>query len=262
MHVQLGFQTKDLLDCSNMYVKPQLSYQALGTLETFNCHFCLYVFHSTDLWYCEQCFNSKNCFGCVGLRNKQFCIFNRQFSKSEYEKEVAKIISKMQKTGEWGQFFPVEISPFPYNDSVAHGYFPLSKSDVSSCGWKWGDRNSPLKSEAKKSSFLKEDLGGFKIPEKISDVSDDILSEVLACDLCTKNYKLQKMELDFYRKMKLPIPRICPDCRYASRMKLRNPRQLFPRKCDECAVEISSPFSPDSPERILCEKCFLSKINR
>jgi hypothetical protein len=33
----------------------------------------------------------------------------------------------MELLYERGEFFPVSISPFPYNDTVAHEYFPLSK---------------------------------------------------------------------------------------------------------------------------------------
>jgi hypothetical protein len=273
MHVQLGFETKDLLDCSNMYVKPEVSYQTLGTIGTFNCHFCLYAFNSADLWYCEQMFSCKNCFGCVGLRNKQYCIFNKKFTKEEYEKEVARIIRSMkgahsthsvrssprgsrlsragsEQSSEWGKFFPVTMSPFPYNDTVAHGYFPLTEADVAQRGWRWGEKET-----------LNYQTSNYKIPKSIKEVTDGILAGVLQCDTCSKNYKLQRMELDFYRKMKLPVSRTCPDCRYEARMRLRNPRTLHPRTCSACNVAVQSPFPPESEEKICCEKCYLEKVN-
>lgn len=127
MHVQLGVIAKSLIDCSNMYIRPEMCYQTLGTIEVYGCHFCLYVFHSRDLWYCEQCFTCNNCFGCVGLRNKNYCIFNKQYTPEEYWKTVQKIIKHMQQTGEWGQYFPATISPFAYNESVAYDYYPLTR---------------------------------------------------------------------------------------------------------------------------------------
>jgi hypothetical protein len=30
----------------------------------------------------------------------------------------------MQKTGEWGEFFPIETSPFNYEETVAMDYYP------------------------------------------------------------------------------------------------------------------------------------------
>ncbi|MEI8092507.1 MAG: hypothetical protein WCG98_10555 [bacterium] len=43
---------------------------------------------------------------------------------------MPKIIEHMQKTGERGQFFPVEASFCRYNETVANEYFPLSKDEV------------------------------------------------------------------------------------------------------------------------------------
>ena len=72
--------------------------------------------------YCAQ--NVSHLFGCVGLRNKQYCVLNKQYTKDEYEKLVAKIIEQMQQRGEWGQFFHPALSPFGYNETVAQEYYP------------------------------------------------------------------------------------------------------------------------------------------
>jgi len=36
----------------------------------------------------------------------------------------------MRSTGEWGEFFPHELSPFGYNETVAQEYFPLTEEEV------------------------------------------------------------------------------------------------------------------------------------
>jgi hypothetical protein len=41
----------------------------------------------------------------------------------------------MQSTGEWGEYFPIEVSPFGYNETVAQEYFPLTEEEVNSKGW-------------------------------------------------------------------------------------------------------------------------------
>ena len=214
--------------------------------------------------YCSTCRNTKNSFGCVGMDGFENCILNKKYSPEEFEKLRTKIIQKMRETGEWGEFFPVEISPFAYNETVAQEYFPLEKFEVLARGWRWRDPEKPQSSRKngeKKSSFLKEDLGGFKIPENISKVDQKICSEILACKTCGKNYKIQTGELEFYKKMSLPIPQKCPDCRHFSRMKLRNPRELFSRKCANCEQEICTTFSPDRPEKVLCEKCYQNTVS-
>jgi hypothetical protein len=46
--------------------------------------------------FCPQ--NVSHLFGCIGLRNQQYCILNKQYTKEEYEKTVALIIEHMQQT--------------------------------------------------------------------------------------------------------------------------------------------------------------------
>ncbi|MBL4694318.1 hypothetical protein JKY72_03020 [Candidatus Gracilibacteria bacterium] len=83
------------------------------------------VWESNDVHYSLMCMqNCKDCFGCVSLKKKQYCIFNKQYSKEEYQKLVPKIIEHMKTTGEWGEFFPTKISPFKYQDAVAQEYYP------------------------------------------------------------------------------------------------------------------------------------------
>ncbi len=129
-HVQVGVGVKDLMDCSNHYVKSELCYETLGTINTYSCNFCLYVFDSSDLWYCELCFGCTDCFGCVGLRKKKYCIFNKQYTKEEYYALKDKIIAHMKEMREWGEFFPAAHSPFPYADTLAQEYFPLTNSEA------------------------------------------------------------------------------------------------------------------------------------
>ncbi len=200
--------------------------------------------------YCSHIYGSSNLFGCVGLRKSKYCILNKQYTREEYEKLVPKIIEHMKKTEEWGEFFPIEISPFAYNETVAQEYFPMTKEEVLARGWEWRD-------EYQKNYQPQT----YQIPDDISDVPDEICQEVLACETCGKNYKIQKAELSFYRKMNLPIPHKCPDCRHMDRMKLRNPRQLFDQKCDKCGVDIQTTFAPNRPEKVYCEKCYLEEVN-
>lgn len=39
----------------------------------------------------------------------------------------AKIIEHMKSTGEWGQFFPLTLSPFAYNETAANYHFPFEQ---------------------------------------------------------------------------------------------------------------------------------------
>ncbi len=274
----------------------ELVYESVGSGEGFSIVSCFACDRSSNIEYSIECSGSHDLFGCVGLKHAQYCILNKQYTKDEYFKLREKIIEHMKQphpnpllggegaSCEWGEFFPIELSPFAYNETVAQEYFPLN----------------PLKSGLKpdENGFYKSpDLGGFKfkwkdkisrdfrpatiaeIPDDIKDVDDSICREILACEnlisspltrgaeggcsvqRCGRNYQIQKPELRFYRKMNLPIPRKCPDCRHADRMKLRNPRTLFERSCSDCEKDIQTTFAPDRPEKVLCEECYLKIVN-
>ena len=90
-----------------------------------------------------MCHHCQDCFGCVGLKNKSYCIFNKQYSKQEYNELVPKIIEHMKKplpnpllggegTSERGEFFPAKYSPYAYNETNAYDYFPLSRKEIQS----------------------------------------------------------------------------------------------------------------------------------
>lgn len=114
----------------------------------YNANHCLFgenVWGSNDVHYSLMCVaNCKDCFGCVGMKKAQYCILNKQYSKEEYEKTVGRIIEHMKKTGEWGEFFPTEMSPFGYDETNAMEYFPMTKNEVVAKGWKWKGKERNL----------------------------------------------------------------------------------------------------------------------
>jgi len=54
--------------------------------------------NAADVMYSMFCIGAKHCFGCVGIKNKEYCIFNKQYTKEQYEELVPKIINHMKKT--------------------------------------------------------------------------------------------------------------------------------------------------------------------
>ena len=89
---------------------------------------------SSNNLYCYFVSGSSNNFGSMGIKQKQYCILNKQYTKQQYEEFVPKIIRHMEKTGEWGEYFPQSMSPFGYNATVAHQFFPLSKKEALNLG--------------------------------------------------------------------------------------------------------------------------------
>ena len=242
---------RDCYDCDHAQLPADLVYDSQSVcLGCYMNAFCNYCWTTNNSLYCDSCHYSKNLFGCVGLKHREYCVFNKQYTKEEYEQLVPKIIQHMIKIGEWGEFYPISISPFAYNETVAQEYFPLTKEEAFSKGYKWKDEDIN-----EKPVYTKVD-----VPEFIGDVSDDIVREILTCESCGKNYKIIPQELKFYREMNLPIPRKCPDCRHKERIALRNPRKLWKRNCMKCGVGIETTYAPAREEIVYCEKCYLESL--
>ena len=219
-----------------------------------NVHMSCYVaLGASDVYYSYWCTrNCKNIFGCIGLKHKEYCVLNKQYTKEEYEELVPKIIEHMKRTGEWGEFFPPEISPFGYNETLAQDYFPLKKEEATSKGWQWCD----FEPEVKADSTIPVD----RLPDDIKDVPDDILNWAIVCEVTGKPFKIISQELEFYRKHNLPVPHRHPDQRHWDRMKLKNPYQLWKRECAKCGTDIQTTYSPDRPEKVYCEECYLKAV--
>ena len=231
----------------------ELMYECHAIANGFNCLFCHFTYDNKNSIYCDCTQNSNNLFGCAGLNQKKYCILNKQYPKEKYEGLVPKIIEHMKKTGEWGEFFPLAFSPFGYSQSRAKEYYPLTKEEAVSRNIPWSDY------EAQKPQ-VDRIIPASKLPDAISDVPDDILNWAIKCEVTNRPFKIIKYELDFYRKIGLPIPRRHPDQRYEDRMAVRNPRKLWHRKCDKCHKPVETSYAPDRKAIIYCEPCYLKTV--
>ena len=228
--------------------------------------FCCFCWECHDVQYCDYCHSGcSDLFGCVGIQHGRYCILNKQYHKEEYEKLVSKIKKHMEempyttKKGlvyKYGEFFPPEFSAFGYNETVAQEFYPLNEQSATQSGFKW----RPVEARDYKAALKAEDL-----PQTISEVDSEILKQVIYCqhkgkcsDPCTHAYKIVEPELLFYKKMKLPLPILCPICRHFRRVKLRSPLSLWRRQCmnEGCSNEFETTYAPERPERVFCEKCY------
>ncbi|MFH1854998.1 MAG: hypothetical protein ABH810_01145 [bacterium] len=217
------------------------------------------IYYSLDC-----CFGSHDLFSCCGIKHGEYSILNKKYTKEEYEKLVAKIIEYMQKTGEWGEFFPFKMSQFAYNETSAMDYFPLGKEEVIKLGSYWQDENSDQKFNG--SPYEPLDISEYSK----SDKTQELLGAVLVCKESGRPYKIQPQELAYYLKHHLQIPLFHPDIRYQNRFKQVNPLKTWHRRCDcteqnhghsgRCQVEFETTYSPDRPERVYCESCYQKVI--
>ena len=219
--------------------------------------------------YTECCRNCSNIFGCISLNNKENVIFNKIYSKGEFEKlreEIKKqmtnipFVDKKGRIYKYGEFFPIELSPWTYNETTAQEIKSITKEEAEENGYPW--REQIVKNFNITMSYE-------KIPDNIDEVDNKILKEVFGCahkeecdHQCGIAFRLTNYELKFYKKHLIPLPILCPNCRYYERIKVIPSLKLWHRKCmkEGCKNEFETPYAPDRPEIIYCEKCYQQEI--
>lgn len=247
---------ENVMDGDAVWAEGGYVYESINTaLKSYYNAFCFRAWWVNHGYYVSECDFSSHLFLCTWLRHKQYCILNKQYTKEEYETLVPRIIEKMVADGEWGEFFPASMSPFGYNETVASEYFPLEKEEAQKQGFNWSDYEAPFPSVSKV-------IPASKLPESIESIPDDILNWAVECEVSKKPFRIIKQELEFYRKHNIAIPRRHPDVRHMDRMKLRNPRKLWERKCDHCEKMMITTYAPERPETVYCESCYEREVLR
>jgi hypothetical protein len=290
--------------CSNVYDSSfvyDLEWPVIGSVNVFmnskNVYFSEYIYdNSFNIFYSFNLKSCKNCFACVGLVWKEYCIFNRQYKMEDYAVEVERIVKSMMKSPlpplirgtEWWEFFPASMSRFGYNETEANEYYPLNRETVIASETKqsrehWINEKSSFSGsphfvrDDKSETFLHWTIFNWSdfiqplpkvdkiipanmLPSKTKDIPDDILNRALKCEETWKPYRINKAELKFYRDNKLSLPRFHYDTRYKHRLLSKNQRILHDRKCDKCSKDIKTTYSPENPEIVYCEACYNKEI--
>lgn len=211
----------------------------------YNCVFSLDIRpNNSNVLYSAYTPNCSNLFGCAWLKNQSYCIFNKQYTKQEYNILVPKIIDHMQKTWERWEFFHPSISPFWYNESAAFEYFPLTEDKSKEYWFPWYD----LK-QKQTSDFL-------GIDDSIHNIDESILEQILICEELKRPFKIIKQEFNFYKKYNISIPRLHSDIRHLNRFNQKPDRDLHLIDCKKCNKEILSVYNNDNCLNVYCENCY------
>lgn len=239
---------KDCMDIQEVGDKAELVYETCVSGYTAYhvqfSHHCLG--NAVNFSYCQYCSYSNNLFGCFGLRKKQFCIFNKQYSEEDYYALRNRIIDHMKITGEYGEYWPLTSSSFPYNETPAQDYFPLTKDQAIAQGLRWRDPILVTMNQATDDTFLQ-------------------------CKTCGKQFKLIVQETAMHQAAQISLPEQCFMCRHRARIAKRNPRSLWQRQCmctqpshdhhsQRCAQTFATTYAPDRKEIVYCELCYQKEV--
>jgi hypothetical protein len=265
-----AFLSKDSMDFSFGFGSELMYEYTTGAANNYNVKFS-YAANSQvrDAEYTHSCIHASSLFGCVGVRDTENVILNKVYSKEEFLDIRDKIIKHMSdmpyidtkgRRDGYGEFFPIELSPYAYNETAALDFDLLTEAETIEKGYRW--RNPEEKTY---SITIPSEL----IRDNIADVKDEIMNDVLGCahqakcsHRCLLVFRITNDELQFYKKNNIPLPDKCSNCRYYERFALVLPPELWKRKCmnQGCSNEFETPYAPGRPEKVFCESCYNKEV--
>ena len=278
-----GKGQKDAMDVFGVHAE-ELGYECNNNHFASRCFFSVNGENNMDTSYAVDCDHLNNSFGCLAVRKKEYCILNRQYDEKTYKELKQKIITQMNdapyvdqkgKIYKYGEFFPAELCPHSYNETLAQEYFPLNENEAKELGYRWDSFEE--KSYTPTKSWK-------ELPETMAATDDSILSEIILCKAwdenkqeaqnhkCTKAFRIIPNELMMYRKWNIPIPRECPNTRNFKMSQIRNSVNFWHRSCmcelknhpnhkEKCVSEFETSYSPDRPEVVYCETCYQQEVS-
>ncbi|MBU0619238.1 hypothetical protein KKD62_03320 [Patescibacteria group bacterium] len=69
----------------------ELSYELIDSAHDYNCAYIYFSYSLINCDYMYACRSCEDCLGCVGLKNKKYCILNRQLTEKDYFTKVKQI---------------------------------------------------------------------------------------------------------------------------------------------------------------------------
>lgn len=251
-YVEINLGSKDCMDLL-LGTTPSKCYESVLSNNGSDLRFVIHCRGECfNLEYTLNMKNCSNCFGCIGLENKHFCIFNKQYTEEEYWQRVDELKTAMLQRGEYGEFFPITFSTFPYNASIAQLSSPLTEKMALEENLWWQE---PQTSEFNGRIFSKDE-----VPKNIKDVKDDILDVAIKCEVTGRPFRVIKEELAFYRRENLPIPIIGPAERLRNRFSWVGLFKLSEVNCVKCGNLIIGNISKNFKENVYCQDCYNKAI--
>ncbi len=168
-----------------------------------HCEDCSHVY------YCYDVANCSFCVGCIGLKNKSYCILNKQYTKEERYEKVDEIFAQMDADWTLGQFFPATMNPFYFNDTAAYLIDPTFTKEEVTAKW-YLRRDEPINVDipAGVQTVKNTELDQFEwIDAEWNRIIDNEILKKVIIDEQGNAYRVIPMELEFLMKHGLPLPR-------------------------------------------------------
>lgn len=228
-------------------------YETQNAASSSNIKFSFAVKESTDCEYVMTCNNSHNCFGCVGIKNVSYAIFNKKYEPEEYWKKLDEIKTRMLQDGTYGEFLPMFFSPSSYNASMAQVLFPMTEEEAHKRGLFW-------QPDIDVDTSGVETVSAAEIPDDVLSVSEEITKIAFIGERSGKPFRLTQREIEFYKRYKLPLPNETPYQRMLDRFAIMNNFRISRDVCFSCKKNIWTSYKTTDGYKPYCTECYQKEV--
>ena len=192
-------------------------YNSMDLAVCENIYCSILAVWSSNIYYSYFLENCSFCIGCVWLKNKQYCILNKQYTKEQWEILADKIFTQMESDWILWDFFPGNINPYYFNDTIAEMLWDFTKEEVESKWYLWRDEEIKVDIPEWVDIISTEQLNDYQwySPSGEWRINPEILQKVIKDD-AWDYYRIVQMEYDFLVKHWLPLPSL----HWIDRMKI------------------------------------------
>ncbi|MEK7105336.1 MAG: hypothetical protein AAB865_01495 [Patescibacteria group bacterium] len=237
------------------------SWMCAVLLDCSNVKYSAMCGKSRELEYCYNCHDSEYCFGSVGLRNKKFHIFNRPYSEEEYWKKVDELKCAMLDRGEYGEYFPLDLSPNGMQFSMTPILYDVEVDEMKKFNAPMydPDRGAVL---APKKTVEEAPLNSADVPDCLKDVDPSLwVAKPFMDQKVNRRWTVVPKEFEFYRSHNLPFP----EEHYTSRLRRQIQMMNLPLRevvnCAACHKSITVGKNKTfTARKVYCTDCYLKYL--
>lgn len=253
-HADGGMSHQDSMDFLFSGGKSSMLYGTtnIGS-QSSNVRFSVSSKFAVDSEFVFNCNNVQHCFMCFGLRDKSYCLLNKQYSPNKYYELVDGLKSQMLERGEYEDGLGLEFSAQAYNFSLGQIFFPLSNNEIIKLGGYVAEEPETNAGNIKMLSIE-------EIPQTINETTDEILNIAIKCEITGKPFRVTASELQFYKTMRLPLPTTHPVVRLEENLKITPYGSKYSTNCVKCQKAINSIFDPKKDFILYCEQCYQQEV--
>ncbi len=122
------FDSYKAIECmdGDYVIESELCYECIDVYKVYKCIYLNYCSRMYDSAFCWDCSDSNNLFGCVHLFHKEYCIFNMQYKKDEYQTKVKELLKRpaeenLKEMSKLGYKFPVTTTNVGHSENCDYG---------------------------------------------------------------------------------------------------------------------------------------------